>query len=82
MAGEREGSSSPFFFFFFSRCEPDISHVGIRRRCMHLVVCMMPKTVRLFPCLGVDGTGVLNFCHRATKTQNRDVLEVVFLFLE
>ncbi|KWU41693.1 hypothetical protein RHOSPDRAFT_36750 [Rhodotorula sp. JG-1b] len=43
-------------FKLFIACS-HISHVGIRRRCMHLVVCMMPKT-------------------------NRDVLEVVFLFLE
>ncbi|TKA53357.1 hypothetical protein B0A53_04375 [Rhodotorula sp. CCFEE 5036] len=43
-------------FKLFIACS-HISHVGIRRRCMHLVVCMMPKT-------------------------NRDVLEVVFLFLQ
>ncbi|GAA5881457.1 hypothetical protein JCM3774_005089 [Rhodotorula dairenensis] len=43
-------------FKLFIACS-HISHVGIRRRCMHLVICMMPKV-------------------------NRDVLEVVFLFLE
>lgn len=54
------------FFFFLSMADPDISHVGIRRRCMHLVVCMMPKTVSRFHCLRVHGSRMLNFCHRAT----------------
>lgn len=31
---------------------------------MHLVVCMMPKTVCCIRCAGVDGTRVLIVCHQ------------------